>query len=304
MTWFPSQEACVEYLERVRWPDGFVCPDCEHHGGWKASRGRWVCGGCRRQTTVTAGTALHGTRTPLAVWMAVVWEMTGDKTGISAMSIYKEWGFGSYETAWAWLHKLRRSMVVMDRSRLAGIVEVDETYVGGYEEGVTGRETNTKSIVVVAVERRRGRNGPVSGRVRLGVVPDVSFASLYAFIEENIEPGTLIVTDAWSGYKSLNRKAYEHQAINVSRSGKKAHEVLPLVHRHASLLKRWLLGRHQGAVSPANLDYYLDEYVFRFNRRSAKHRGLLFYRLVQQAVRTDPSPLPTLLSPEAKNSSW
>jgi transposase-like protein len=192
-------------------------------------------------------------------------------------------GLRSYETAWAWLHKFRRAMVRPGRDRLCGEVEVDETYVGGPEEGVHGRQTHDKAIVAVAVEIR----GKGFGRIRLRVVPDVSADGLLPFIKEVIDRGGVVVTDDWGAYAGLPNLGYQHRIYNIKRSGKKAHELLPRVHRVASLLKRWLLGTHQGAISKEHLPYYLDEFTFRFNRRTSKARGLLFYRLIEQAVRTD-----------------
>lgn len=180
-------------------------------------------------------------------------------------------------------------MVRPGRERLAGDVEVDETFVGGAEEGVSGRETETKALVVVAVEMDEGRK---MGRLRMRCIPDASQDSLEAFIDEAIEPGSVIHTDGWRGYATARLEAlgYGHEPVNIKASGSKAHELLPRVHLVASLLKRWLLGTHQGAVSRAHLDYYLDEFTFRFNRRASQHRGKLFYRLLEQAVAVDPVP--------------
>ena len=182
------------------------------------------------------------------------------------------------------LHKLRRAMVRPGRDRLRGTVEVDEAYVGGAEEGVRGRETYTKTLVGVAAEEA----GNAVGRIRLATLPDASAASLLPFVEGTVEPGSVVHTDGWAGYRDLPARGYRHEVPNITRSRKQAHEVMPRVHRVVSLLKRWLLGTHQGAVRPLHLDYYLDEFTFRFNRRTSRSRGKLFYRLVQQAVEVDP----------------
>lgn len=176
-------------------------------------------------------------------------------------------------------------MVRPKRDRLKGCVEVDETYVGGTEVGVHGRETEDKSIVAVAVEE----DGPGMGRIRLRRVPDVSADSLIPFVEQSVEPGSLVHTDGWGSYNGLKGKGYKHRVTNIKRSGQLAHELMPRVHRIAALLKRWLLGTHQNYVSPKHLDYYLDEYAFRFNRRTSRHRGQLFWRLMQQAVAIGPT---------------
>ena len=192
-------------------------------------------------------------------------------------------GFGSYETAWLWLHKLRRAMVRQDREKLLGNVEVDETYIGGEEigSGKQGRGAEDKSLVVVATECI----GRQIGRVRFKIIPEASKEFLLPFIKENVECGSTIITDGWSGYASLSQsKEYEHKEKVISGSGKQAHELLPHVHLVDSLVKRWINGTHQGKISQKHLEYYLDEYAFRFNRKLSTHRGKLFYRLMQQAV--------------------
>ena len=282
--WFPNEEACVEYLRRLRWPEGFHCPNCGKDKAWLTGRGLLRCASCQRQTSVIAGTLFEGTRKPLRTWFQAVWYITSQKYGGNALGLKRVVGFGSYQTAWIWLHKMRHAMVRPDRDRLSGKVEVDETYVGGVETGVRGREIEKKAIVVVAIEIHE----PFGfGRVRLRQVPDVSGASLVPFVCEMIEPGSEVLTDGWGGYNTLVEHNYLHSKTVLSSSGDPAHVLMPGVHRIAALLKRWLLGTHQGAVSSKYLDYYLDEYTFRFNRRSAQARGLLFYRLVEQAVHVE-----------------
>jgi transposase-like protein len=213
-----------------------------------------------------------------------MWYVTSQKHGVSALGLQRVLGLRSYQTAWTWLHKLRRAMVRPGRERLSGRVEVDETYVGGAERGVRGRETVTKSIVLIAAQE----DGDGIGRIRMHRVPDVSAESLLPFVHEAVEPGSLVHTDGWRGYASLSEKGYKHEVTTLSRSDDPAHVVMPRVHRVASLLKRWILGTHQGSISPQHLDYYLDEFTFRFNRRNSRARGLLFYRLLQQALEVAP----------------
>lgn len=282
---FTSDAACRAYLERIRWPDGFRCPACGGTRAWPTGRlGLWECGGCHHQTSVTAGTIFEGTRKPLRLWFLAMWLITSEKNGISALGLQRELGFTRYETVWTWLHKLRRAMVRPGRDRLAGRVEVDETYLGGEEEGLRGREVEKKFIVAIAVEE----NGEGMGRIRLRRVEDVSGRRLLSFVKEAVQAGSVVHTDGWRGYANLASYGYQHEVTNISRSEELAHELLPRVHRVAALLKRWLLGTHQGAVGKYHLDYYLDEFTFRFNRRTSNQRGKLFYRLIQQAAQVDP----------------
>lgn len=283
--WFPSEEACAQYLRRLRWADGFRCPGCGGDKAWPTRRDELRCAQCQRQTSVTAGTIFQGTRKPLRMWFLTMWYVTNQKLGGSALGMQRILGLGSYQTAWTWLHKMRRAMVRPGRDQLAGRVEVDETYVGGNEEDVRGRQTETKAIVVVAIEVLEPRG---LGRVRLRRVTGVSGASLIPFVCEVVAPGSVVHTDGWRGYNQLGQHGYRHKRSILATSDDPAHVVMPAVHRVASLLKRWLLGTHQGGVSAKHLDYYLDEFTFRFNRRTSRARGLLFYRLVAQAVQVDP----------------
>jgi transposase-like protein len=284
---FGTEETCREYLTRLRWPDGFVCPRCQGRSGWLATRQRLVCGACRYQASVTAGTIFQDTHTPLTLWFRAIWWVTSQKNGASAMGLQRVLGLGSYATAWTWLHKLRRAMVRPGRDRLRGRVEVDETYIGGLEEGVRGRHTETKALVVIAAQE----DGNGIGRIRMRRIANASAASLHAFVQEAVERGSTVHTDGWDGYAGLESKGYGHEVTVLHGRGKAAAtELLPRVHRVASLLQRWLLGTHQGAVSRPHLEYYLDEFTFRFNRRTSRYRGKLFYRLLQQAVEVEPKP--------------
>jgi len=220
-----------------------------------------------------------------------MWWMTSQRTGASARGLQEVLGLGSYETAWTWLHKLRRAMVRPGRDRLTGEVEVDETYLGGLEEGVRGRQTQKKALIAVAAEE----NGEGIGRIRMRRIPDASANSLEAFILEAVAPGSLLHTDGLLSYDRLEKRGYQHRITFLKGRKESPAELLPRVHRVVSLLKRWLLGTHQGAVSHVHLDYYLDEFTFRFNRRTSRHRGKLFYRLVEQAVTVGPAPYSLLV---------
>ena len=285
--WFPDEAHCVAYLARLRWPDGFRCARCGHERAWPTTRGRHVCARCRHQSSLTAGTILGGTRTPLRVWFAAAWYLTQQKLGVSALGLQRVLGWGSYQTAWTILHKLRRAMVRLEREPLAGPVEVDETYVGGVEHGHRGRFAGEKAIVAIAVEIPEPDR---MGRVRLARIADFSAESLVSFVRWAVAPGATVRTDGWQGYRPLVVAGYDHAAINVRASGDAAHVALPAVHRVASLLNRWLLGTHHGAVGHEHLDAYLEEFTFRFDRRRARYRGFLFYRLLEQIVRTPPAP--------------
>ena len=275
-TWFPDEHACLAYLEGLRWPDGFVCPGCGAPDAWRTGSGLWLCRGCRKKTSVTAGTIFHRSRTPLRTWFAAAWLITSQKTGVSAKGLQRELGLGSYETAWAWMHKLRRAMVRPDRDRLSGLVEVDETYVGARETGVDGRRTFAKAIVVIAVEVPEERKG--LGRTRMAVVPEATRQHLVGFIRHVVEPGAIVRTDGWNVYATLEREGFCHHAVNIRASGDLAHVSMPGVHRVASLVKRWLEGTLHYGIAQAHLDYYLDEFTFRFNRRNSSARGLLSSR--------------------------
>jgi len=283
---FGSDEACRAYLLALRWPDGFRCPQCGRAKAWPVRSLLFQCAACGRQTSVTAGTIFQDTRSPLTVWFRAMWTVTSQKTGTSALTLQQVLGLGSYQTAWTWLHKLRRAMVRPGRERLAGRVEVDETFVGALEDGVRGRGAVKKALIVVAAEEV----GRGIGRIRLRRVPDGSADSLQGFIDDVVEPRSRVHTDGWVGYDRLKAHGYRHRITFLSDHPEPATELLPRVHLVVSLLKRWLLGTHQGAVSPAHLDYYLDEFTFRFNRRRSRHRGMLFYRLAQQAVQVEPVP--------------
>lgn len=279
---FSSDEACRAYLYSLRWPDGFVCPRCGHKKSWEMSDGLYWCTSCSYKASVTAGTVFERTRKPLTVWFRVIWWITSQKYGASAKGLQQIIGLGSYETAWTWLHKLRRAMVRQGRDRLSGIIEVDETFIGGEKHGgKRGRGASGKALVLIAGQK----DGKRLGRIRLRRIPNASTESLELAVKEAIEPGSIVRTDGWGGYNDLSKVGYEHQVVRKDAVVGK--NLLPACNLVASLLKRWLGGTLQGAVSHQHLEYYLDEYTFRFNRRTSRYRGKLFYRLLQQAVITD-----------------
>jgi hypothetical protein len=282
--WFGTDADCLDYLEWLRWPDGFVCPACERAGGWRLGDLRWMCAGCGARTSATAGTIFDRTRTPLTVWFMACWLFATQKDGISALSLQRALEIGSYQTAWAMLHRLRSVLVRPGRELLRGAVEVDETYIGGQERGLSGgRASGKKALVGVAVERVEPRG---YGRCRMSWLPDASSASLRSFLIDCVQPGAAVISDGWQPYRPATRDLYTHDRVVVP--GAKASDLLPGVHRIASLAQRWLLGTHQGAVDESHLTSYLDEFVFRFNRRRSRSRGMLFYRVLELAAGHDP----------------
>ena len=279
---FNTEESCRDYLFNLRWPNGFQCPRCNHEKAWPLKNALYQCAQCDHKISVIAGTIFHGTHKPLVLWFRAIWWLLGQKNGASALSIQKIMGLGSYKTAWAWLHKLRRAMITPGRDNLSSTVEVDETYIGGETPGKRGRGSGNKSLVVIAVEIKDSK----IGRIRLHCIEDASSESINLGIEKTIEKGSHIRTDGWKGYNHLSSLGYKHEVIR--QRSVIGDDLLPNCHLVASLLKRWLLGTHQGAVSHEHLEYYLDEFTFRFNRRTSTHRGKLFYRLLQNAVKIEP----------------
>ena len=279
---FASEEACREYLFALRWPDGFRCPRCTCSKAWVTARQLHHCAHCGYETSVTAGTIFQDTRKPLRLWFRAMWYVVGQKSGVSALGLQRVLGMPRYETVWLWLHKLRRAMVRPGRDCLCGTVEVDETYVGGKKSGKSGRGAAGKTLVVIAAEDKV----KAIGRIRLRRVSDASGASLTGAVKESVAPGSIVRTDAWSGYGALGSMGYAHRVVR--QAAEIGENLLPLPHRVAALLKRWLGGTHQGAVRASHLEYYLDEFTFRFNRRTSRSRGKLFYRLMEQTVAVSP----------------
>lgn len=279
---FSTEEDCREYLCKLRWPEGFVCPHCSQRKTWATNRGQFHCSQCNVQVSATAGTIFHDTRLPLRLWFQAIWQVIGQKHGISALGLQRVLGLNRYETTWTMLHRLRKAMVRPGRDQLTGPVQVDEIYIGGPRPGKRGRGAENKTLVFIAVEDK----GKRAGRIRLHKVKDASGDSLMPAVKESVRSESEVRTDGWEGYSQLSTAGYRHKIIR--KTAAVGENLLPLVNRVAALLKRWLLGTHQGKPAPSHLDYYLHEFVFRFNRRTSRSRGLLFYRLVQQAVNVDP----------------
>ena len=281
-TEFGTDKACRDYIISIRWPNGFRCPRCGHSKAWSIGEVLFQCTSCHYRTSVLAGTIFQDTHKSLTMWFRAMWWVASQKSGASALGLQKVLGLGSYETAWSWLHKIRHAMVRPGRDRLSGFVEVDDTYIGGVHEGKQGRGSENKALVAIGVEVNDGK----IGRIRISRVANASGASLIKFVQESVEKGSTVNTDGWQGYNGLAEEGYIHEVAFAKHTEKS--ELLPHVHLIVSLIKRWLLGTHQGAVSGKHMDYYLDEYTFRFNRRTSHYRGKLFYRLIQNAVVVEP----------------
>jgi len=285
---FANEDACWEYLVSRRWPEGFACPRCKSTRACLVGGRLFQCSDCRRQTSVTAGTVFHGTHKPLRTWFRAAFYMTALKTGVSAKSLGKLLGL-TYKVAWAWTHKLRAAIGERPKEPLQGPVEVDEAFVGGHEPGMPGRSRGKKSVVLVAAENR----GLPTGRVRLQAVPSDSADSLTPAVVKNVTAGATVRTDKFWGYKRLTKNDFKHI---VEASGRKeASRNFPHVHRVISLLKRVLLGTYQGAVSAGHLQAYLDEFVFRFNRRRTKSPVMIAGSLLALAITTGPRPYRSLV---------
>jgi len=282
---FPDDTACTEYLIRLRWPEGFICPACKTASTpWNECRGRLACPICRHQTSVSAGTIFDKTRTSLTTWFEAAWHVSTAKNGMSAKTLERTLGT-RYRVAWTMLQRFRVAMVNAERKQLSGDVEVDETLVGGVQQGGKRGRGSTKSVVAIAVEIKQPKG---FGRVRMRHVPDASGESLLSFVRDVVTPGAVVLTDGWRGYNGLPDQGYKRKITVLSSSGDPAHVSMPGVHRVASLLKRWILGTHQGSVVPDHMQSYLEEFTFRFNRRTSRSRGLVFRRLLEQAVATGP----------------
>lgn len=277
--WFRTEESCRDHLATLRWPDGFRCPHCTAKGSWPSHGGLNRCRGCRRDVSVTAGTIFHRSHIPLRAWFRIAWWMTNQKSGISALGLQRMLGMGSYETAWLSLQKLRRAMVRLGREQLTGRVEVDETFIGGLRRGDFSKRN--KAIVAIAAEIR----GEGIGRVRIGRLNDNTTHSLMPFVRDSIAPGSTLVTDGWWPYRAISETGYKHDRTALWEKTKdESVRALPRVHRVASLMKRWMLGMHQGRIDSQKIGPYLNEFAFRFNRRLSPNRGQLFQRLLEQCV--------------------
>ena len=289
--WFRTDADCRDYLEWLRWPAGFVCLACGQDEGWRLADARFKCSGCGGRTSVTAGTIFDRTRTPLTVWFTACWLFASGKDGISALSLKRTLEIGSYQTAWAMLHRLRSVLVRPERERLTGIVEVDETYIGGREPGLRGGRAKGKKVLTgIAVEIKEPKG---YGRCRMAPLADASSASLHPFVTDHVEPGATVITQtagrATMGWRSSAMAM--HRVVSaplglVERTW--ASCCPPCTESPRWLAKRWLLGTHHGSVDDAHLPSSLNEFVFRFNRRHSRSRGMVFFRVLELAVGHDP----------------
>ncbi len=278
---FSDDQKCFDYLFTMKYPDKFICEKCNGNEYWLIGK-HIRCKNCKAEISITSGTIFHSSNLNLTDLFRIIWWIVLQKNGISAKSLERILGI-SYKTIWFWLHKIRRIMILAGREKLSGKVEVDEIFIGGKSKGKRGRGADGKKLVVVAVEVR----GKGTGRTRLAIIPDASRKSLNSFIKQNIEQDSIIITDAWKGYVDVTKMKYEHIIENQTKITDDD-STLPHVHRIASLLKRWLLGTHQSYVNKGHLEYYLDEFVFRYNRRKSSSRGKLFYTLIYQAIKHEP----------------
>lgn len=294
--WFPDDEACLDYLAWLRWGDfGFVCPHCGSVAhGWRRADGRsYDCGACGKRSSVTAGTIFEKTRVPLTVWFRAAWEMTARPQGVSARNLQRSVGLGSYQTAWMMLHRFRRAMVMPDREQLSGVVEVDEVIIGGkHKKGAPGRSKHPNKFSVMVMTENTGKSsiggsGKSIGRVRAVVVEDFTAKEFRRAFTDNIDAGAAVVSDAFAS-NGPALKGFNHTIKKAHGSPQAAHQLFPAVSRAQAQLKRWIRGTLQDAMSGEHLQEYLWEFEFRFNRRKANKPGLLFYRLMEQAVLTPP----------------
>jgi len=275
---FRTETECIEYFKKIRWPKGFVCRKCGESEFWLQSRNRYTCRICQFQSTLFSGTVFEGSRLKLRLWYRAIWWMISQKHGTSAAGLQKGLGIKSYKTAWLLLHKIRSAMVDPRRSKLSGKIEVDESWVGGKKHGPEYKGGKGNPIVVVAIEF----NEKSLGRLRMEHIELNTTFLLTRFIENNIEQDSQLFTDEWSGYKSIKTRGYGHTTTATSRVAD--NNVLPRVHLVIALLKTWLQGTHHGRIERQHLQAYLDEFVFRFNRRNSASRGLLFKRLLEGSI--------------------
>jgi transposase-like protein len=274
---FPDEAACREYLIELRWGEKVRCARCECDETWELQNGRFECKRCRHQTSVTAGTLLHRTRKPLRLWFRAMWEMAAHKGGINACELQRLMGFGSYGTAWCWLHKLRRAMAGRSCQRLGGLVVIDESYLGGKGE-VRGRGTS-KALVLVAAEEH-------GGRIRIEPADSASANSIGPFIERNIGTDAYVTTDGWSGYSPKAIGGRKH--TTETKIDPAIRDPFHMCHLVSALLKRWWLGTYHGSMSPKHMLFYFEEFAFRFNRRKTKGVGRITSRLLEMAITSGP----------------
>jgi transposase-like protein len=265
-----SEQACRQFLDSVRWQNGFHCLACGSTHGWRTARGQVRCSSCQRQWSLTSGSILDGTRKPLSEWVRAVWHVTGRKSGISALGLQQELGLASYQTAWAWLHKIRQAMV--QREWLYGNLEVDGIVLGGTQDSAFRNKWKTPAIILIAVEVAQQK----MGRLRIREVPEISGQSLTRFLQEGVQGGALIRTHTWKNYSELAPVEYQFSFTDTIAENPPNHPPLPAVNYVSSALRRWLRGTYCGGVNPRCLQSYLDEFAFRANHRSSQSRADLF----------------------------
>jgi len=283
--WFPDDATCYAYLFKIRWSNGFICPRCGEGKYWLDKTGLYRCHKCLFKSSITAGTIFQDRKKPLLQWFHAAWHITENTHGTSARSLQKALGLGSYHTAWTWLHKFRVAMVSLQRDKLSGDIEVDEIFIGGPKPGKRGRGASGKELVLIAAEK----DGQHIGRVRLVHISDATAETLNTALGYVIKPGSTIYTDGWAGYSTKQLKVLGYTHVIVRTNAHLGDNLLPFSNIIASLLKRWLIGTLQGGIQATHLGYYLDEFTFRFNRRTSKFRGMLFYRVLENAINVSPA---------------
>jgi transposase-like protein len=288
---FPNDEACLAFLEWVRWGQAFSCQKCKHDQFWNMATGLRRCRACEFKNSVKTNSIFEKSKLGLKMWFYAIWWITSQKNGVSALSLQRFLGIGSYETGWLLLHKIRGAMVFSDRSHLAGDIEVDEAFLGGVRTGKRGRGAEGKQLIVIAAEFSGKRK---IGRIRIQRSSDASAEKLEAFIKKNIAQKSTVHTDGWRGYNGVTNLGYKHRAQKAALVD--PDELLPRINIVTALLKRWILGTHQGRLDLKHMDSYLEEFVFRFNRRTSKIRGLLFQRVIENSFNTAPSTYDKVIS--------
>jgi transposase-like protein len=249
--WFSSEEACRQYLFSLRWPHGFRCPRCQNDKAWNTKRGLFSCSGCNFQVSVTAGTIFHGSRKPLRLWFRAIWYITSPYYVANAIELQRILGFGSYHTAWEWLHKLRRIMGSFEKERLSGVVEVEKFYIGDQEDG-----TSEEALVIIVAEHNERLFQNRNCRFRVERVNDASAQNIIGFIKKNVEAGSTVRTDTWSGYNDIQNEGYRHKTVTIDKTT--GESPLPLAHSVIPELKKYLHETYHGAVRPSHLNFYLD----------------------------------------------
>jgi Zn ribbon nucleic-acid-binding protein len=266
---FATEADCIAYWIEARWGGTPACAKCQSTRLWTERDGiLFECAECGHQTSLTSGTLLEKTRKPFKVWFRAVFEISSRRNGISAKDLERIMGFGSYKTAWTWLHKIRAALVTPNRKRLSKDVEIDEAFVGGKRAG--------KSMVLVATE--------TDGRLRLAHALTNDAATLKAFADASVAPGAAVTSDGHAGYNATSLGDRDHEAIVQTKAERAENDTLQTIHWEVSLLKRWLLGTHAGAVKPKYLQAYLDEFAFRWNRRRTKGVGRIAARTIGNLV--------------------